>query len=97
MVIPVGFSVAASESAFQTSPTNGRTCRLYQVLKPGGRILITDYCRSDSTPSDHFAAYIKQRGYDLHPVEKYGRMLKDAGFTNVVSEDITHMVSTLSL
>ncbi len=59
------------------------------MLKPGGRLLITDYCRAPGTPSDAFAEYIAQRGYDLHSVDGYGRMLADAGFVDVKAEDRT--------
>ncbi|CAO2838038.1 unnamed protein product [Amaranthus hypochondriacus] len=61
----------------------------YKWLKSGGKILITDYCRNTSTPSHEFAAYIKQRGYDLHDVQAYGQMLRDAGFDQVIAEDRT--------
>ncbi|KAJ7975230.1 Phosphoethanolamine N-methyltransferase [Quillaja saponaria] len=61
----------------------------YKWLKPGGRVLISDYCRCAGTPTPEFAAYIKQRGYDLHDVKAYGQMLKDAGFTDVIAEDRT--------
>ncbi|KAF2538055.1 hypothetical protein F2Q68_00022325 [Brassica cretica] len=46
----------------------------FKWLKPGGRVLITDYCKSDETPSPVFAEYIKQRGYDIHDVQAYGQM-----------------------
>lgn len=48
--------------------------RFYKWLKPGGRVLISDYCKAPSTPSEDFAAYIKQRGYDLHSVQEYGQV-----------------------
>lgn len=61
----------------------------YKWLKPGGKVLISDYCRSAGTPSSEFAEYIKQRGYDLHDVHAYGQMLRDAGFDEVIAEDRT--------
>ncbi|KMT04343.1 hypothetical protein BVRB_8g184180 [Beta vulgaris subsp. vulgaris] len=61
----------------------------YKWLKPGGKVLISDYCKSSGPPSAEFAMYIKQRGYDLHDVEAYGQMLKDAGFVDVIAQDKT--------
>ncbi|XP_074290008.1 phosphoethanolamine N-methyltransferase [Silene latifolia] len=61
----------------------------YNWLKPGGKLLISDYCKSSGQPSPEFATYIKQRGYDLHDVQEYGQMLKDAGFDDVIAEDRT--------
>ena len=64
--------------------------RLYALLKPGGIILITDYCSSSSNPEDYsegFRSYIKDRGYSLLPLDEYKQQLSDAGFENVVAED----------
>ena len=66
--------------------------RFLQVLKPGGRLLISDYCRAPGAPTPAFAGYIKQRGYDLHSVEEYGAMLGSAGFQAVKAEDRTWQV-----
>lgn len=63
--------------------------RFMDMLKPGGRLLISDYCRSASEPSQEFLRYIKQRGYDLHSVENYGALLDGAGFVDVIAEDRT--------
>ena len=43
-------------------------------LKAGGKVLITDYCRSSDAGSPEFTKYIKQRGYDLHDVTTYGQV-----------------------
>ena len=63
--------------------------RFLWLLKPGGRLLISDYCRAPEPPSAEFGAYIAQRGYDLHSVAAYGAMLEAAGFEGVVAEDRT--------
>ncbi|CAA2972997.1 phosphoethanolamine N-methyltransferase 1-like [Olea europaea subsp. europaea] len=61
----------------------------YKWLKPGGRVLISDYFKSSKSPSIDFELYIKQRGYDLHDIQTYGQMLRDAGFDEVIAEDRT--------
>jgi hypothetical protein len=68
--------------------------KFYEWLKPGGRLLISDYCRSPSTPSPEFAAYIDQRGYDLHSVEHYGQVIDPiCGRTsyNVINIKVTEL------
>jgi len=70
---------------------------MFDWLKPGGQVLITDYCRSPDEPSPGFAAYIKQRGYDLHSVPAYGQMLMNAGFEEVIAEDVTESMFIPSL
>ncbi|CAL9146762.1 phosphoethanolamine N-methyltransferase [Musa acuminata AAA Group] len=72
----------------QDKPTLFRS--FFKWLKPGGKLLISDYCKKLGAPSDDFAAYIKQRGYDLHDVDAYGQMLKNAGFNKVIAEDRTN-------
>ncbi|KAL5697414.1 phosphoethanolamine N-methyltransferase [Ranunculus cassubicifolius] len=61
----------------------------FKWLKPGGKVLISDYCKSAGTPSLKFGEYIKQRGYDLHDVGIYRQMLRNAGFSEVIAEDRT--------
>ncbi|RVW24042.1 Phosphoethanolamine N-methyltransferase [Vitis vinifera] len=67
----------------------------FKWLKPGGKVLITDYCKRAGPPSPEFQEYIEQRGYDLHDVKAYGQMLKDAGFCEVIAEDRTEQVQII--
>ncbi|KAK7358123.1 hypothetical protein VNO77_00044 [Canavalia gladiata] len=67
-------------------------------LKPGGKLLITDYCKSAGSPSLEFAEYIKEGGYYLHDMKAYRQMLEEAGFVDVIAEDRTdQFVKTLQL
>ena len=43
-------------------------------LKVGGKLFISDYCCSDTEHTDHFKAYVKQRGYNLMSPAAYGRV-----------------------
>lgn len=63
------------------------------MLKPGGHLLISDYCKAPGAPPPAFAKYIEQRGYDLHSVDDYGAMLAATGFQDVKAEDRTWQVS----
>jgi len=56
---------------FQDKPALFKS--FYKWLKPGGKVLISDYCKRAGQPSPEFAQYIKQRGYDLHDVQEYGQ------------------------
>ncbi|GFR69938.1 phosphoethanolamine N-methyltransferase-like [Elysia marginata] len=59
----------------------------YSFLRPGGKLLISDYCCSPEEHSEQFKAYVKQRGYILLSPEAYGKTLEQAGFVNVRAED----------
>merc|ERR1712168_245915 len=64
----------------------------YTWTKPGGRVLISDYCCGHEDPSlwsEHFTQYVKQRGYQLHTVQEYGKLLEGAGYVDVEAIDIT--------
>ena len=56
-----------------------------KTLKPGGQLVISDYCCGDGTQSEDFKNYVKQRGYNLLTVDDYGKTLKNAGFDDVVA------------
>ncbi|XP_076449925.1 uncharacterized protein LOC143286185 isoform X2 [Babylonia areolata] len=61
--------------------------QFFKWLKPGGRVLISDYCCSEGPHSDQFKAYVKQRGYNLLTPAAYGKVLEEAGFVKVRAED----------
>jgi len=63
--------------------------KFLHCLKPGGILLITDYCRGDQDPSKQFKEYVKQRGYNLLTVKDYGATLERAGFGDVEAKDNT--------
>ncbi|RHY81399.1 hypothetical protein DYB37_003339 [Aphanomyces astaci] len=70
--------------------------KFYRWLKPGGRVLISDYCRGDQPQSDRFQAYVASRGYHLLSPSQYGGVLTAAGFADVVAEDRTeHFTNVL--
>ena len=53
-------------------------------LKPGGRIVFTDYLRGNRQPqSEEFLEYVKQRDYTLWTKDEYEQMLKQVGFVNL--------------
>jgi len=56
-------------------------------LKPGGKLLVSDYCCGEGKLSEEYISYRKQRGYFTIPVSKYGKILEDVGFCNVQAED----------
>lgn len=61
----------------------------YSWLKPGGKVLISDYCCGEKPWSPQFQAYVKQRGYVLYTPQKYGQFLEEAGFSSVRADDRT--------
>lgn len=63
--------------------------RFFRWLKPGGRLVFTDYCRGETNSTDEFDKYVKKRAYTLYTVKQYEDLMKKSGFANVVAED-TH-------
>lgn len=63
--------------------------KLYQSLKPGGQLLFTNYCSGPGQPTEEFAAYITEFGYDFRTLEEMATLLTEAGFINVEAIDQT--------
>ena len=62
---------------------------IYKCLKPGGKLLITDYCRNENSFQNDlaFSDYVKKYDYDILTVNEYEKCLKEAQFTDVVAID----------
>lgn len=88
-----GFNAAYSRDAIMHIGEKHKLFkRIFSFLKPGGRLLITDYCWVDPTERPHsqkFIDYIKDRDYKCVSVEQYGKILESVGFVNVHAEDVT--------
>jgi phosphoethanolamine N-methyltransferase len=79
-----------SRDAFLHIQDKSRLLRvLMTCLKPGGRLVFTDYTCGEGEKSHSFQAYIQQRGYDLHTVNGYATLLLNSGFTSILAEDCT--------
>lgn len=63
--------------------------KFYSWLKPGGKLLISDYCCGEEPWSPAFQDYVNQRGYILYTPHRYGQFLSEVGFTNVQALDRT--------
>ncbi|KAL4421015.1 hypothetical protein ABPG77_008852 [Micractinium sp. CCAP 211/92] len=81
--------VISRDTILHISDKAGLFKRLFNVLRPGGRLLITDYCKADGPPSDDFAKYIQERDYYLVTQQEYAQLLQEAGFDGVAALDRT--------
>lgn len=71
--------------------------RLIEALKPGGKLMFTDYCCGPPPWPPGFAKYVERRNYRLHQIQEYAEVLSSAGFQDVESRNITELfVETLS-
>jgi phosphoethanolamine N-methyltransferase len=87
---PQPFDIIWSRDAFMHIPDKARLfSRLYSLMAPGGRLVITDYARGKTPGSPEFERYIENTGYSVIEPEKYGEVLRGAGFVNVVVDDST--------
>ncbi len=62
---------------------------LHASLRPGKKLLFTDYCCGEKPWSGDFSAYVEDRGYCLHTLPEYAGLIANAGFTQVAHHDLT--------
>jgi phosphoethanolamine N-methyltransferase len=62
---------------------------LFRALRPGGKLLFTDYCCGEKPWSESFSSYVADRGYTLHTPREYSELVSSAGFVDTCSDDIT--------
>ncbi|XP_065840487.1 uncharacterized protein [Oscarella lobularis] len=63
--------------------------KFHKWLKPGGRLLIGDYCCGPQPWPSDFKAYVAKRGFHLLEPVHYGKALENAGFDDVTADDRT--------
>ena len=63
--------------------------RLGSVLVPNGQLFVTDFCRGEAPPSPEFTRHISDCQYHLSTIDRYARLLEEAGYLSVQSEDLT--------
>jgi phosphoethanolamine N-methyltransferase len=63
--------------------------KTFSWLKPGGKLLISDYCIGEGKLSEGIKTYITQRQYDMETLCRYKELLEQAGFSDVIAQDST--------
>ncbi|CDI77742.1 hypothetical protein, conserved [Eimeria acervulina] len=64
--------------------------KAFEWLKPGGQLVITDYCCGPKEKWDEeFKAYLQDRNYKLVQLEVYKQLLQEAGFNVIKAENHT--------
>ncbi|KAL4128878.1 hypothetical protein PRIC2_007858 [Phytophthora ramorum] len=66
--------------------------KFFRWLKPGGRVLISDYCQGEQDPTDRFKAYVAGRGYHLLSPSQYGKAHKDEFVSETSESDFKYIV-----
>ncbi|CAI5452308.1 unnamed protein product [Caenorhabditis angaria] len=63
--------------------------RIYDTLKPGGKVLITMYGAGYGELSEKFKSYVSQRHYFLKNLKQIEQIAQSTGFTNIYTENLT--------
>jgi phosphoethanolamine N-methyltransferase len=84
------FDIIWSRDALMHIPDKPKLfSRLFALMAPGGKLVITDYARGKPPGSTEFETYITKTGYHVIEPGEYGRLLEEAGFVDVVVDDAT--------
>jgi phosphoethanolamine N-methyltransferase len=62
---------------------------VHGCLKPGGQLIVTDFCRGRAYASDAFEGYVSRCHYHLEEIDRYRASMAAAGYEISVAEDIT--------
>ncbi|XP_069114747.1 phosphoethanolamine N-methyltransferase-like isoform X2 [Argopecten irradians] len=60
-------------------------------LKPGGQVLVSDYCCSEGEHTQQFKDYVKTFGYSILSQREYCATLEEAGFVQIDTENKTDL------
>jgi phosphoethanolamine N-methyltransferase len=63
--------------------------RVHELLRPGGQLFVTDFCRGAGEPAPDFAEYASSCGYHLQTIAAYARTLAECGLVGVRAVDET--------
>lgn len=87
---PASYDLAHSRDVFlHIHDKAGLFAAIWRCLRPGGRLLFSDYLCRAGPRSPEFAAYIHARQYDLRSLGEYQDLLERAGFVVVDAQDRT--------
>lgn len=64
---------------------------IINVLRPGGKIILIDYCRRQSEISAEFSEHIKKGGFYLFNLKEYSELFMHSELCNVVVRNITDL------
>jgi len=62
---------------------------LSSLLRDGGQLIFTDYCRGDQPSTRGFDSYLSEFGYDLRTVAEIGSLMGAVGLSDISAIDMT--------
>ncbi len=85
---PETFDVIWSRETLLHVPRKERLFgKFYRWTRPGGYLIVTDYARRSGKGSPKFEAYVRESGYPLVDLKTYGRVISEAGFEALQTQD----------